>query len=106
MPQEAITSGGIAYPEPDLSNVGGVTGWMKVASGQSPQPAGDEARGSRPARPFSGGRSQCFLSGGHGFGLEEYLLHPMEIDDGCVTAPDRPGHGVAFNWDALEAVRV
>jgi len=41
----------------------------------------------------------------HGFGLERYLRHPMKIVDGFTTAPDRPGHGVEFDWDALEVER-
>ena len=41
----------------------------------------------------------------HGFGLERYLRRPMEIREGVTVAPDRPGHGVEFDWDALEAER-
>ena len=29
--QKMIASGGVSFPEPDLSSIGGVTGWMKVA---------------------------------------------------------------------------
>ena len=31
---------------------------------------------------------------------------PLELREGIATAPDRPGHGVAFDWDALAAHRV
>ncbi len=41
----------------------------------------------------------------HGFGLEPYLAHPLQIDNGEALAPDRPGHGVELNWKALEAYR-
>ena len=41
----------------------------------------------------------------HGFGLERYVDEPLAIADGCAVAPDRPGHGVAFDWQALEAIR-
>ncbi|MEO0761497.1 MAG: uroporphyrinogen decarboxylase, partial [Pseudomonadota bacterium] len=41
----------------------------------------------------------------HGFGLDAYVEAPLVIEDGHAMAPDRPGHGVAFDWDRLERVR-
>jgi L-alanine-DL-glutamate epimerase-like enolase superfamily enzyme len=37
----------------------------------------------------------------HGFGLERYLAEPTAIREGMAIAPDRPGHGIAFDWEAL-----
>ena len=42
----------------------------------------------------------------HGFGLERYMHHPLVLDGGAAIAPERPGHGVAFDWEALEPHRV
>ena len=42
----------------------------------------------------------------HGFGLEDYIADPLRITDGFATAPDRPGHGVAFDFEGLEKLRV
>jgi L-alanine-DL-glutamate epimerase-like enolase superfamily enzyme len=42
----------------------------------------------------------------HGFGLERYIANPLAIVDGFATAPDTPGHGVVFDWEALEEMRV
>jgi L-alanine-DL-glutamate epimerase-like enolase superfamily enzyme len=39
----------------------------------------------------------------HGFGLDRYILQPTEMRDGKAIAPERPGHGVAFDWTALAA---
>jgi L-alanine-DL-glutamate epimerase-like enolase superfamily enzyme len=41
----------------------------------------------------------------HGFGLERFIAHPLQIVDGLARAPERPGHGVEFDWRALEALR-
>jgi hypothetical protein len=30
----------------------------------------------------------------------------MTLSDGYATAPDRPGHGIRFDWKGLEGVRV
>jgi L-alanine-DL-glutamate epimerase-like enolase superfamily enzyme len=37
----------------------------------------------------------------HGFGLERYLADPLVLRDGNAIAPDRPGHGIAFDWQGL-----
>lgn len=104
--QKAIASGGVAFPEPDLSNVGGVTGWMKVARLAEAHnlPVTTHGVHDLHVHLLAAVPNASYLEA-HGFGLEPYLLHPMEIDEGSVTAPDRPGHGVELNWDALEAVR-
>jgi mandelate racemase len=31
---------------------------------------------------------------------------PLEIIDGCVVAPDRPGNGLAWNAKAVERYRI
>ena len=30
----------------------------------------------------------------HGFGLEKYIAHSLEIRDGMAIAQERPGHGI------------
>jgi len=42
----------------------------------------------------------------HYFELERYIADPLSIDEGLATASDTPGHGVVFDWDALEEIRV
>ena len=41
----------------------------------------------------------------HGFGLDRYIAEPMRIEDGKAIAPERPGHGVEFDWKKLAGVR-
>jgi len=41
----------------------------------------------------------------HGFGINSYIADPMRIDDGKAIAPERPGHGVVFDWKKLDGVR-
>ena len=41
----------------------------------------------------------------HGFGLDRYIAEPLRIEDGFAIAPSRPGHGIAFDWAGLEALR-
>jgi len=104
--QKAIASGGVAFPEPDLSNVGGVTAWMKVARLAEAHnlPVTTHGVHDLHVHLLAAVPNASYLEA-HGFGLERYLRHPMEISDGFTTVPDRPGHGIEFDWDALEAVR-
>jgi L-alanine-DL-glutamate epimerase-like enolase superfamily enzyme len=41
----------------------------------------------------------------HGFGLERYIAEPLRIEDGVAIAPDRPGHGITFDWQGLDTIR-
>jgi len=34
------------------------------------------------------------------------MAEPMRIIAGCAIAPERPGHGVALDFKALEPLRV
>jgi L-alanine-DL-glutamate epimerase-like enolase superfamily enzyme len=29
----------------------------------------------------------------------------LQIQDGFALAPDRPGHGIAFDWSGLDKIR-
>jgi L-alanine-DL-glutamate epimerase-like enolase superfamily enzyme len=42
----------------------------------------------------------------HGFGLEKYIAEPLTIVEGFATAPERPGHGVEFDWDGMDAFQL
>jgi L-alanine-DL-glutamate epimerase-like enolase superfamily enzyme len=42
----------------------------------------------------------------HGFGLDRYLAHSLQLKDGCAVAPERAGHGVELDWPALGRVQV
>ncbi len=41
----------------------------------------------------------------HGFGLDRVIAEPLRIEDGMAIAPERPGHGIAFDWHGLDALR-
>jgi L-alanine-DL-glutamate epimerase-like enolase superfamily enzyme len=69
--KQMIVAGGVSYPEPDVTNCGGITPFMKI----------------------------CHLA--EAFNL--YIADPLEVRDGKAIAPDRPGHGITFDWPGLEA---
>jgi L-alanine-DL-glutamate epimerase-like enolase superfamily enzyme len=102
-----IAAGGVAFPEPDLATCGGVTPWLKVAhlAEANNLPVTSHGVHDLHVHLLAAVPNNSFLEV-HGFGLERYIAHPLAIEDGHATAPDRPGHGVTFDWAGLEGVRV
>jgi L-alanine-DL-glutamate epimerase-like enolase superfamily enzyme len=105
--QKMIAGGGVSFPEPDLSNIGGVTGWLKVAHLAEAHNLPVTTHGVQDLHVhlLAAVPNASYLEA-HGFGLEAYIHEPLHIEDGWAIAPDRPGHGVEFAWDKLEQHRV
>ena len=100
--QKLIAAGGVSFPEPDLSNIGGVTGWMKVAHLAEAHnlPVTTHGVHDLHVHLLAAVPNASYLEA-HGFGLENFIRHPLEIVEGEVVAPERPGHGVDFDWEKL-----
>jgi len=101
--EKLIATGGVSYPEPDVANVGGITVWLKVAQMAKlvGLPVTSHGVHDLHVHLLAAVPNASFLEA-HGFGLERFLEHPLQIKDGFATAPSRPGHGVCLDWDALE----
>lgn len=101
-----IDAGGVSFPEPDVSNVGGVTAWLKVAHVAEAHnlPVTSHGVHDLHVHLLAAAPNASYLEV-HGFGLERFIAHPLEIRDGEAIAPDRPGHGVSFDWKGLEGLR-
>ena len=97
-----ISAGAVAFPEPDVSNCGGISGWIKVAHLAEARNLPVTSHGVHDLHVglLAAVPNASFLEV-HGFGLERFLKHPLEVSEGYAEAPDRPGHGVQFLWDAL-----
>lgn len=104
--QQMITRGGISFPEPDISNVGGITVWMKVAHLAEANNLKVTSHGVHDLHVhlLAAVPNASFLEA-HGFGLDRFLKHPLQLENGEAIAPDRNGHGVDLDWDALESYR-
>ncbi len=97
---------GVSYPEPDVSNCGGVTVWMKIAALAEARNLPVTSHGVHDLHVhLLGAIPNASYLEAHGFGLDNYIAQPLKVVEGYATAPDRPGHGVEFDWKALEAVR-
>ncbi len=101
-----IEAGGVSFPEPDVSNCGGVTVWLKVAHVAEAHnlPVTSHGVHDLHVHLLAAVPNASYLEV-HGFGLERFLAHPLELREGLAVAPDRPGHGVELDWKALEGFR-
>ncbi len=101
-----IASGGVTFPEPDVTNCGGVTSFMKIAhlAEAFNLPVTSHGAHDVTVHLLAAVPNRSYLEA-HGFGLDRYIAEPLQLKDGFAIAPDRPGHGIEFDWKGLAAIR-
>ncbi|MDH5798367.1 MAG: mandelate racemase/muconate lactonizing enzyme family protein [Paracoccaceae bacterium] len=101
-----VDSGGVSFLEPDVTNCGGITPFMKIAHLAEAHHLPVTSHGAHDitVQLLAACPNRSYLEA-HGFGLDDYVEHPLKIENGIARAPERPGHGVSFNWEKLEGIR-
>jgi L-alanine-DL-glutamate epimerase-like enolase superfamily enzyme len=101
-----IAGGAVTYPEPDVTNCGGVTPFMKIAhlAEAFNLPVTSHGAHDVTVHLLAACPNRSYLEA-HGFGLDRYIAEPLKIQDGFALAPNRPGHGIEFDWQGLEQIK-
>jgi len=104
--KQMIAAGGVTYPEPDVTNCGGITVFMKVAHLAEAYnlPLTSHGVHDLTVHLLAAAPNRSYLEV-HGFGLDRFIAAPLVIEEGCALAPERPGHGIEFDWAGLESLR-
>jgi L-alanine-DL-glutamate epimerase-like enolase superfamily enzyme len=104
--RQLIAAGGVTFPEPDVTNCGGVTAFMKVChlAEAFNLPVTSHGAHDITVHLLAAIPNRSYLEA-HGFGLDRFIAAPLRIEAGMAVAPDRPGHGLELDWKALETVR-
>ena len=105
--RHSIDIGKIAFPEPDVSNIGGISNWMRVANLAYAHNLQVTSHGVHELHLhlLAAIPNASYLEV-HSFGLERFISNPPQLNNGIMRAPDSPGHGVQFDWDQLRDYRV
>ena len=104
--RQAFATDALTFPQPDASNIGGITGWLAVAQMAREWGVTVSSHGMQElhvsllsAMPHAGYMEM------HSFPIDQYTHRPLEVSDGLVTPPTTPGVGVEFDWDKLAPYR-
>ena len=102
-----ITAGAVTFPEPDVCNIGGMTVFRKVAvlAEAHNLPVTSHGAHDLTVHLMAAAPNRSYMEA-HGFGLERYLAEPLQVVDGVAVAPDRPGHGLTLDFEALAPHRI
>lgn len=96
--ERAIKYAGLAYLQPDCSNIGGITGFLKVSDLAAKAGLKICSHGMHElhvsllaAQPHAG------MLEVHSFPIDKYTISPLEVRDGLAFAPNHVGTGVVFD---------
>jgi L-alanine-DL-glutamate epimerase-like enolase superfamily enzyme len=101
-----IAAGAVTFPEPDVTNCGGITSFMKIArlAEAFNLPVTSHGAHDVTVHLLAAAPNRSYLEA-HGFGLDDYIANPLVIEDGFAIAPERPGHGIEFDWKGLDRIK-